>query len=72
MKDESLKAATFQIASMKNERAMGGGGDGTGSGASGGLGGGSGGVGVGAVEQLRFDMMALREKISTHEEEKRK
>ena len=57
-KNEALKTATFQIITMKNEK--------TGPGGTGGY------VGVGATEQLKADIMGLREKIAVYEEEKRK
>ena len=54
-KNEALKAASFQIVTMNNEKEH--------------L---SGSTGVGSVDQLKFDMKALRQKIGIMEDEKRK
>ena len=54
-KNEALKAASFQIVTLKSERES--------------L---SGSTGVGTMDQLKFDMKALREKIGIMEDERRK
>ena len=54
-KNEALKAASFQIVTLKSERES--------------L---SGSTGVGTMDQLKFDMKTLREKIGIMEDERRK